>query len=395
MVKQVEKIPEVGWTVYVALDLGQSYWELAVWPREQKDPSTYRLKGPEDLKKLRKLKEHLERIRKEHGEEVKICCCYEATWLGYWLHRWLVRSQVKNVVIAPNSIAEGRKGKQAKTDRLDVRKLVRKLKQYLEGDERTFAPVYVPALDEEAIRERQRERETLKKEVHRVSRRLESKVTYYGIPVTLMPKGSAAWKAFVEMMPQRRTYNDDPIPSTVREEMVRLVEQLELFERHLKEVERAIGEYHESLPEHAPARRLEALKGIGVILSEQLCSEMMNWGRFSGRKQPGKYLGLTPTPSQSCSTRREKGIGKDGNASLRRTAIELAWLWHRWQPESALVKKHGEKLKQKGRIRRMAIVALARELIVALWRYLTQGVVPEGSVFKEKSSKKSSAKNRS
>ena len=371
--------------VYLALDLGGRSWELAVWASEMKNPSVYRLKSGnsyDQAPKLEKLGRRLAELSKTYGPGVTFHCCYEAGLHGNWLDRWLKARGVEGLVISPSSLEERKDKKKKKTDKLDARKLARKLKQYVEGDRRAFSPVRVPTLEEEAVRERQREREKVKKEVQAASRLLECKVAYYGLPMLKRPKGAAGWEVFVASLPEVKTYHGESVPEEVQKSMGRAVRRLELAEEQLGEVEGEIREYHRNLPRDSAAKKLERHKGIGITISQQLCSEIMDWGRFQNRKQPGGFAGLDPTPQISCTTVRELGISKAGNPRVRKTMIELAWLWWRWQPMSALTKKYDADLRKKGRRRKMAIIALARELLVALWRHLTEGMELEGAVYK-------------
>jgi len=364
--------------VYLALDLGKAYWELAIWGPDQANASVHRLKNKNDVLKLVSLEGRLQKIRDRYGEDVEIRCCYEASWLGFWLARWLEERGVKNTVISPNSLERGKK--KPKTDKIDARMMVRKLKQYHEGDKRAFTRVRVPLLDEEKVRERQRERDKVQKEVHRHRRWLESKLSYYGI-LGVEIKKVETWEQFVESLSGLKTVNGDATPDELIRAMRRTVQRLKLAEEQQAEVEAAIHEYHESLPETSPAKKLEKLKGFAVMSSQKLDTEIMNWKRFSKAKQIGKFIGLTPTPWMSCSTSREQGIGKDGKPTLRATVIEIAWLWVKWQPQSDLVKKWKPRLDKKGRIRRMTIVALARELVVALWEYVVNDTPIPGAIY--------------
>ena len=370
--------------VYVALDLGDGRWDIGVWADDMANPSVWQYTGTgyDHATKLHALAKRLEAVLANYGPDVTLCCCYEASWLGFWLSRWLEARSVKNLVIAPSSIEVVPKKKRRKTDKLDVRKLVRKLKQYVEGDRRAFSPVRVPTLQEEAVRERQREREHLKGLVQEHRAWLGSKLAYYGIPVPQRPKDAGGWQALVDELPGMTTYTGDAIPLTVVAAMGRTVKRLALTERELSEVEAEIRTYHRGLPEDSAPKKLAGLRGFGVTSSQQLCAEIMDWTRFRNRKQPGAFAGLCPTPWNSCTMTREQGIGKDGNPRIRATMVEAAWLWVRWQPTSALTQKWQDRLAQKGRRRRMAIVGLARELLVLLWRYLTQDVPLEGAVVK-------------
>jgi len=323
---------------------------------------------------------HLSKLVDQYGGNVELWCCYEASWLGVWLARWLAARSVNNHVVAPSTLEVTPKKKRKKTDRIDVRKLVRKLKQYREGDRRAFSPVRVPTLQEEAIRQRQRERALMKKQVQQHQSQLASKLCYYGIPAPVKPRSAKQWHKLIEGMGQMKTYNGDSIPVEVVSLMARATERLALAQEQLAQVELEIRQYHRSLESNAPAKKLERLRGVGMTSSQQLCAEIMDWGRFTNRKQPGAFAGLCPTPWGSGGGMREQGIGKDGNPRIRSMMVELAWLWLRWQPSSALAQRWGPEVAKKGRRRKTALVALARELLVALWRYVAHDVPIAGAV---------------
>ena len=370
--------------VYLSLDLGRALWVYGSWSPNQKEPSIHRIKtsGGSYFHTLKKLDRLIRRLRENHGKDVKLHLCYEASFIGYWLARWFRARGVEVYVIAPNSIERPRKSRIAKTDRLDARDLVRKLKQYLESDRRAFSVVYQPSIAEVEIRIRQRERETLLIDIHRVSGRLKATVEDQGLSVAKQ-RCAAGWRSVIDMLPQQNCYDGTPVSPTVISRMARQVEQLALLESQYEQVEKEIADYHRSLPEDSSAVKLQKFKGIGICSAQQLCAELMNWFRFTNRKQIGKYIGLTSTPNESCGRGHGLGIGKDGNSQLRRVAIQLAWLWRKYQPDCALVRKYQERLDQKGRVRRIAIVALARELMTAFWRYIVHGVEMEGVVTKK------------
>ena len=370
--------------VYISLDLGRKLWVCGIWSHDQKEPSIHRIKRNNGYgSMLNKLERLIRGLQKKHGSKVQLHLCFEASYLGYWLCRWLRAIGVEVYVIAPNSIERPRKSRIAKTDRLDARMLVRKLKQYLESDKRAFSVVYEPTRDEEAIRFRQRERERLLKEIHRVRNQLKSLVESEGLPVDKKPNRSVDWLALIGLLPQLKTFDGHAVSAAVIAGMKRIAALLELLEQQQTEVEKAIADYHASLPETAPAVRLVRIRGIGVRSAQQLCAELMNFERFTGRKKIGKFAGLTSTPSESCGRGTGLGIGKDGNSYIRRVAIQLAWFWRKHQPDCALVKKYHDRLEQGGRVRRIAIVALARELLTALWRDIVHGVEMEGVVYKD------------
>jgi transposase len=294
--------------------------------------------------------------------------CYEAGRDAFWIHRALESRGWKNVVVDPASIEVDRRRRRRKTDRLDAVGLVRRLVRFARGERDVWRVARPPTIEEEDRRRLHREQARLTKE------RTSHLSRIRGLLVT---QGVASKKLDVPaLMPK--------LPPGLRAELQREWERLCLVQQQLKKVvaEMKRQAKEDKSPTLEKVRQLEKLKGVGVITSRVLVTEFFGWRKFKNRRQVGAAAGLCGTPYDSGDSTREQGISKAGNAHVRRLAIELAWMWVRWQPDSQLTRWFESRFAANGkRLRRIGIVALARKLLVALWKYLEHGEVPEGAVF--------------
>jgi transposase len=312
------------------------------------------------------------------GEEVRVVSCYEAGRDGFWLHRFLEAQGVENFVMDSASIEVNRRKKRAKTDRLDVVKLLGLLARHLAGEEKVFSIVTVPSVTDEDLRQIGRELKLLKKDRTRVSNRMKGLLANQGL-------GIDRRKDLGKQLERLRLWNGEPLPDHLRE---RLEHYAEDFVYHTERIRRLEHKRRELMRARGSAAiekvwRLFLLRGIGIESSWIQGTEFFGWREFENGKQVGSLAGLTPTPFDSGTKAREQGIGKDGSRWVRGVAIEQAWGWLRFQPESELSKwyerrfGHGSK-----RLRKIGIVALARKLLIALWHWVEHGVIPEGAVLK-------------
>lgn len=366
-------------TVYLAFELSKANWKLGVLLPGSQKLSRYTIDGGD----LAALAARLADMRKKAaaaagGGPVRILSCYEAGLDGHWLHRWLKGQGVLNHEIDPSSIEVNRRVRRAKTDRIDLEKLMRAFLAHLRGEPRVCSIVRVPTAEEEDRKRRSRERDRLIKESTAHSNRIKGLLHGQGIR-NVHPLD----RLFVNSLAGLRTGDGRPLPERLREEIAREHERLCLVVRQLKELEaKSKAELRAARPGSPEAKimQLMDLKSIGPVGSQKAVNEVF-YRDFDNRRQVGSYFGLTGTPYNSGARSREQGISKSGNRRARELAIELAWLWTVHQPDSALTRWFRERVRDiKGRIRRIAIVALARKLMVALWRYLTTGLVPAGAV---------------
>lgn len=321
----------------------------------------------------------LERLRRR-APGARIVSAYEAGLDGFWLHRWLVARGVENRVLDPASIAVSRRARRAKTDRLDLDQLMRVLAALERGEPKVCSVCRSPSAGEEDARRPTRER-------HRLVRERTAHVTR--IKALLMGQGVRGLEplrgGFLDALAVARTGDGAPLPAQLAAELAREHARLLLVVEQIVALEAAArAEVCAAQPGPLATRtaQLARLKGIGLVSAAPLVGEVF-WRRFDNRRQVGGYFGLDGSPYDSGDSRREQGISKAGNPRARTLAIELAWLWLRHQPNSDLSRWFVARVgTAKGKVRKIAITALARKLMVALWRYLETGVVPHGAVLR-------------
>lgn len=364
-------------TVYVAFELSKAKWKLGIVLPGSEKMSRFTITGG-DLAAL-EARLAVARGRAERCcKAVRIVSCYEAGFDGHWLHRWLIEHGVVNYEIDSSSIEVSRRARRAKTDRIDLDKLMRAFLAHLRGEPRACSVVHVPSVENEDCRRGTRERERLLKERTAHTNRIKGLLHAQGIR-DAMPRNPG----FIGSLDDLRTGDGRPLPLRLKEEIEREHQRLCVVDKQLSDLEAVNGrELRAAVPGTNAAKvvQLAWLKGIGVAGGQKLVNELF-YKRFDNRRQVGSYLGMVGTPYDSGETRREQGISKAGNHRARATAIELAWLWLKHQPDSELSRWFRARVGDtKGRIRRITIVGLARKLMVALWRYLETGVVPTGAV---------------
>jgi transposase len=366
-------------TVFVVFELSKAKWKLGVMLPGCEKLSQYTIAAG-DLEALTQRLAIARTKAARCGKPVRIVSCYEAGFDGHWLHRWLTAQGVINYEIDPASIAVNRRARRAKTDVIDLHQLMRTLRAYLRGEPRVCSVVHVPTVDDEDRKRGNRERDYLIDERTAHTNRIKGLLHAQGIRDAMLLK-----PGFIASLNTLRTGDGRPLPERLKAEIVREHERLCLVTRQLKQIETvSCSELRVAKFGSAEAKTvmLAQLKGIGIVGGQKLVNEVF-YRSFDNRRQVGSYVGLTGTPYNSGSRERDQGISKAGNARARKVAIELAWLWLRHQPGSQLSCWFRERVRDlKGRPRRVAVVALARKLIVALWRYLTTGVVPSGAVLR-------------
>jgi transposase len=362
--------------LYMALELSNRTWRLGF-----SNGSKVRQKSVEARALPQVLHEiTLAKAKLGLAADVRVVACYEAGRDGHWIYRWLRAEGVEVLVIDSSSIERAQGRKHVKTDGMDVERLLDLLMRYCLGFRRSFRVVRVPDEATEAGMRLHREDAYLVKARGRVANRIRGLLAAQGLVDVRLGRGFAGWLDGVKL------WNGQGLSAELKAELLRMHEQYELFGQQLKAVAAAYKTEVESKETVIGQQRarLEMLKGIGPKSSRVMSGEAFSWRRFDNQKQVGSMAGLTPTPDQSGDLSRERGIGKHGNPRVRHMAIELAWLWLRWQPQSALSQWFHERFSGGGkRMRRVGIVALARKLLIALWKYLEQGVVPAGAVLVE------------
>jgi transposase len=381
-------------TVLVSFELSQSKWVLTVRAPGSAKLSRFTVSARDTEKVLILLTTQRQQAERRTGRPVRIVSIYEAGLDGFWLHRWLETQGVESHVVDAASILGPQRRRKAKTDRIDGEKLLRSLAAWLGGEAGVCSMVVPPSVVQEDIRRLSRERGELVAERTKLSNRVGGLLANQGI-AGFKPLKKGAWQALQTL----RTGDGRELPPYLRTTIERVLQRLELLSEQIKAAEaqrdallraarvdaapdRAPEAATAASPEMAAAPLLLRLRGIGPEFSTVLPLECLN-REFDNRRQVAAFAGIAPTPWASGSTEREQGISKAGNRRLRAILIELAWSWQRHQPDSTLTQWFHKRIKgQSGRVKRIAIVALARKLLVALWRYVKHGVVPQGAVLK-------------
>jgi transposase len=359
--------------LYIALELSNSKWKIAFG-----NGFKIRLRTI-TARDLKQFQVELQRTRKHFGmaEDVPVYCCYEAGRDGFWIHRYLCSAGIANLVVDSSSIEVDRRYRRAKTDRLDAGKLVTMLIRYISGETRVWSVLHVPGEDDEDARRLHREIQRLKKERTGHTNRIKSLLALHGILMKIR-------KSFPEDVYKVVMWDGKPLPSWVKEEMVRQYRRYELVQQQVHALEQhkkvALKQESESSKK---VLTLQNLKGIGPVSSWDLVHEFFRWRVFKKGEQVGAAAGLAPTPYDSGGSQREQGISKSGNRRVRALMTEIAWYWLRHQPGSKLSRWFMERYGQGSkRMRRIGIVALARKLLIALWKYLEKGIIPEGAILR-------------
>lgn len=360
----------------LAFELGERTWKLGFTtgfgqrPRIRQVPA-----GAVDrvLEEIGRAKRRL-----KLPDETAVISCYEAGRDGFWLHRYLVARSVINHVVDSSSIEVNRRARRAKTDKLDLAGLLNLLARSLAGDRRAWRVVRVPTVAEEDARQLHRTRETLQKDRTRRICRLQGLLVTQGVRLRI--EGD-----FLEQLDAARLWDGTPVPAGLRARVTRVWTQLELLNAQLEELDadRAALRVDQATDTARYVERLPTLRGIGPVGAWVLATEIFGWREIRNARQLGGLVGLVPAPFQSGETDHDQGITRAGNKHVRRLMVQLAWSWRRWQPTSALTRWYEDKFgRGSRRLRRIGIVALARKLLIALWRYVEQGVMPEGADLK-------------
>lgn len=307
------------------------------------------------------------------GPEAHVHSCYEAGRDGWWLHRWLTEQGIENIVVDSASIEVNRRSRRAKTDRLDGDKLLAMLLRWRAGETHVWAVVREPSVQQEDERRVHRERERLSHECTAHTNRIGSLLVLHNLRVRHI--GGRDW-------PRWWASHCEQVPPALRAEIERESERLALVKQQLRAVE-AVQRRELRDNQHPQVALLARLRSIGPRGAWMLSKEMFGWRQFANRREVGGCTGLVPTPYDSGDSKREQGISKAGNKRVRALLVEQAWMWLRWQPDSALTHWFNRRFAHAGsRMRRVGIVALARRLAVALWHYLQHGAIPAGASLK-------------
>jgi transposase len=362
--------------LHMAMELSNGTWKLALSDGVSQ-PSVHSLEARDRAGVMARIEQAKRRFKL--GDEVRVVSCYEAGRDGFWIDRWLKSEGIENLVVDSSSIEVSRRKRRAKTDGLDVRKLLVLLIRYVGGEEETWAVLRIPTEEEEDGRRLHRELERLKNEHTQHTNRIRSLLALQGIRVG----GTIGVRGWEEQLEALRCWDGRELPPGLKAELVRESERLQTVREQIRGIEREQREAVDEPEEEAKKKvaKLMLLCGIGMQSSWLFVHEMFGWRAFRNGREVGSYAGLTGTPYNSGESEREQGISKAGNRRVRRMIVEIAWCWLRFQPESELSiwyqRRFGGGSK---RMRRIGIVALSRKLLVQLWRYVELGEVPPGAV---------------
>lgn len=371
--RSAECTPVLTGTLFLALELGSTRWKLVFAIANGRRPRSRSMPAGD----LGTLWHEIAKAKDRFGLPLTapVRSCYEAGRDGFWLHRALLAHGITNVVVDPASIAVDRRKRRAKTDRLDGQHLVMQLMNAVAGDRRGWREVHVPSVEAEADRQLQREWDAVLEDRKRLRNRIQGLLVTQGVQVPLT-------RGFAQRLEQACVWDGTSLPAALIARLTRDWTQLQHVEARLTTLRRA-RRARIRVPDRvgAQTRQLQTLRAIGDS-ALTLTTELFAWRAFRNGRQLGALVGLTPTPFRSDQTVRELGLSGNGSRRLRALTVELAWGWIRWQPHSALSRWFATRFGTHGRARRIGIVAVARKLLIALWRYLEHGVIPEGALLR-------------
>ena len=356
--------------LYSSFELGDKQWKITA-SDGKRNASRYSVAAGDTAA----VAECLRKAKARFGlpETAPVHSCYEAGRDGWWLHRWLVEQGIDNIVVDSASIEVNRRARRAKSDRLDGDKLLAMLLRWHAGERRLWSVLRAPTLHEEDARRVERELDRLTQERTAHSNRIGSLLVLHN----LRPRrvGGRTWDAWWNA-------HAHDVPAALRSEIERELERLALVKQQVKRIG-TCKQQELADNKHPLVALLSRLRSIGTRSAWKLDTELFGWRRFSNRRQLAASVGLTPTPYDSGGSQVEQGISKAGNKRVRSLLVELAWSWLRYQPDSEMSRWYQRRFAAAGkRMRRVGIVALARRLVIALWRYLQHGEIPAGAQLK-------------
>jgi transposase len=360
--------------LYLAFELGWNEWKLAFASSPADNPRLRTIGG----RNRQALLQEIAKAKKRFGlaEDALVVSCYEAGRDGFWLHRYLQSQGVANNVVDSSSIEVKRRGRRCKTDRLDAGKLLSMLIRWHRGEKKVWSVVQVPSGEDEDRRQLHRDLQEMKAERTQHSNRIKGLLAGCGLAVVKIDED------FPEVLKGLRQWDGTSLPAELHKRLLREYERWRFVDRQIKDLENERARKIRAADSEPvkKVRKLLHLRGIGVNSAWLFVMEFFGWRRIKNRKQLGALAGLTPTPYDSGDSAHEQGISKAGNRRLRTMAVEIAWCWLQYQPSSALSQWFQKRFGSgPSRQRRIGIVALARKVLVGLWRYLETGEVPAGA----------------
>jgi transposase len=361
-------------TLYLAFELGWNDWKLAFATGPAEAPRQRAI----GARHLPRLLEEIAKAKQRFGlpADAPVVSCFEAGRDGFWLDRYLAAQGITNGVVDAASIEVPRRGKRRKTDRLDAAKLVSMLIRWHQGEKHVWRVVQVPRVEDEDRRQLHRDLLEMKAERTQHTNRIKGLLASVGL-------AGEVGADFPERLAALRTWDGQAVPTGLQQRLLREFARWQFVDRQIKDLEneRARKIRSDDGEQVGKVRKLLQLRGIGANSAWMYVMEFFGWRRIRNRRQLGALAGLTPTPFQSGDSNQEQGISKAGNRRLRTMAVEIAWCWLQYQPGSALSQWFQRRFGAgNSRQRRIGIVALARKLLVGLWRYLETGEIPEGAL---------------
>lgn len=372
--RKTQDSPEAK-SLYMSLELSKKSWKLAFSDGGRRRPRVVTVPARD----WERFEAEVAKAKARFGlaEDSPVRSCYEAGRDGFWIHRALLHRGIENIVVDPASIEVNRRRRRAKTDRLDAVKLVMQLIRH-HRSEKVWSVLRVPGVPDEDARQLHRDLYVLKEERRNHRMRIQSLLFTQGIDLKVGRK-------FLEILPRLRQWDGSPLPTSLLARLVREHQRLLKAEEQIRELEKerkTLLETSKTTPVEK-AKLMAQLCGIGTTSSWVFVMEFFGWRQFRNRREVAGAAGLSPTPYQSGDSPREQGISKAGNPRVRTMMVEIAWSWLRYQPESKLSKWYWQRFgKGSARQRRVGIVALARRLLIDLWRLVEFGVVPDGARLK-------------
>lgn len=363
-------------TLYLGIELSNTKWKLAF---SNGSKNRFITINARDLNRFRVEVDASKKLLRltSNGQ---IMSCYEAGRDGFWIHRFLVDEGIDNIVVDSASIEVNRRQRRLKTDRLDASKLVSMLMRYHNGEKKLWAVVRVPSVADEDARQLHRDLQVLKREKTMHCSRISGLLVQQGINIK-----NPCRRNLSKILSSVCCWNGQPVPAELRVRIDREFERLQMVIEQIKllEKEREMRLKDPKTISLQQIVKLQRLRGIGTQSSWLFVMEFFGWRQFRNRREVAALSGLAPTPYDSGSRTRDQGISKAGNPRVRAMSVEIAWAWLRFQPESKLSRWFEQRFAGGGkRMRRIGIVAVARRLIIDLWRYLEKNIVPEGAVLK-------------
>ena len=362
-------------TIFITIELSQKSWLVTLHSPDQDKLSRHQLAGGDHAGLVALIDRIRDRAARALGGVPAVASCYEAGYDGFWLHRLLLAAGIANYVFDPASIAVDQRARRVKTDRIDGETMLRTLMAFLRGEPRVVRIVRVPSAEQEDARRASRERDRLVKEQTAHTNRIKALLRLLGMAI-----GNPRRRDWLSWLATQRDWQGQAVPPQMLGEIRHEHARLMLVRERLDALAKTPAQAD---PTPAAAQMIERselllrLKCLGPAFATTLTNEVF-YKDFRNRREVASYFGLTPSPWRSGGIDRDQGISKAGNRRVRAMMVEIAWLWLRFQPKSALSQWYHRRFAGGGlRMRRIGIVALARRLLIALWRYLTDCVIPE------------------